>query len=94
MKYSKAAMTAHHVQFGQMAMMQPSQHAGERAAERPSGPARTYSTERYAPRAINNGVPIPQQLRDRIEASMKKPDPAPEPVSVGTPTTFLGWGFF
>jgi hypothetical protein len=63
MKYSKAAMTAHHVQFGQMAMMQPTPVAPEQSAERPSGPARAYSTKRYAPTSNNNGIPIPQQLR-------------------------------
>lgn len=92
MKYSKAAMTAHHVQFGQMAMMQPTPIEPDRSANRPAGPARTYSTERYAPTKSNNGVPIPQQLRDRIESSINRPDPMPEQVD--GPPTFLGWGFF
>jgi hypothetical protein len=92
MKYSKAAMTAHHVQFGQMAMMQPTQFASDRAYGCPAEPARTYSTERYVPTSRNNGIPIPQQLRKRIEASMQRSDPVPGPVE--TPPTFLGWGFF
>ncbi len=56
--------------------------------DRGSSPARTYSTERYT--RLNNGIAIPQQLRDRIEASAAK---AEEDIC---PQTFLsrGQGFF
>ncbi|MBY3433623.1 hypothetical protein HFN89_05620 [Rhizobium laguerreae] len=84
MKHSKAAMSAHHVQFGQMAMMRPTQNS----EERPTAPARTYSTQRYAPKGINNGIPIPKQLRDQIETSAQQAAPDEKPQ------TFLGWGFF
>ncbi|MCV9964862.1 hypothetical protein OIU34_23500 [Pararhizobium sp. BT-229] len=87
MKFSKAAMRTRHVQLGHMTMMQP---APNTADERQSAPARTYSTERYAPTKSHNGIAIPQQFRDRIEASMSKVEEEEPPL------TFLsgGRGFF
>jgi hypothetical protein len=94
MKYTKAAMAAHHVQFGQMATMKPTHVAEDRVDDRGTGPARTYSTERYAPPSAPTGISIPQQLRNRIEASNRNPAATVETVSTETSSTFLGWGFF
>lgn len=89
MKFSKAAMRTRHVQLAHMTMMQP---APTIADDWQSAPPRTYSTERYAPTKSSNGITVPQQLRDRIEATIKTGD-----VEVDErPMSFLsgGRGFF
>lgn len=93
MKYSKAALKARHVQLGHMTMMQPTAYAEEKSEYhvRP----RVYSTDRQ--QSTNNGIVIPHQLRDRIEASM--PPVTPETKQArGVSTTnqvFMTnpWGF-
>jgi hypothetical protein len=88
MKFSKAAMKSRHVKLAHMAVMPPTETIAD---ERTTGPARTYSTERYAPIKSNNGIPIPQELRDNIEASIET-----EELQEGYPMAFLsgGRGFF
>jgi hypothetical protein len=102
MKFSKAAMKTRHLKVAHLHQMGDNhlQKAPEPA------PARKYSTAWYDPNATtNNGIAIPQQLRDQIEAAMKRTDtpqiaetkkaPIPEPLD--TPpqkATFHAWGFF
>lgn len=89
MKFSKAAMRTRHVKLAHMTMMEAAPNIAD---DRQSAPARTYSTERYAPTKSNNGISIPRQLRDRIEASMKKAEVEEDE----RPMSFLsgGRGFF
>jgi hypothetical protein len=86
MKLSKAAMRTRHVKLAHLTMT-PVANVDEtpKQSERP----RIYSTERYSGSASNNGIPIPQKLRDQIEATMLKPEAENElPAFIG------GWGFF
>jgi len=69
MKLSKAAIRTRHVQTAHLTIM-PAVTYVEEATSSSSAP-RTYSTDRHT--RTNNGISIPQQLRDRIEASMPKP---------------------
>jgi hypothetical protein len=88
MKHSKSAMTAHHVQYGHMTMVTA---APARETEHgPVGRPRSYATDRFDRKP--NGVPVPQQLRERIEASVRtNPNPEPNPPEM---QTFLSkWGF-
>lgn len=91
MKLSSAAIRTRHVQLGHMTMMRPTQFAEEppKAYERP----RTYSTERYARAPSNNGIHIPQHVKERIEASAPKQEEINHPTVI--PETFLSgkWGF-
>jgi hypothetical protein len=78
-------MRTRHVQIAHMTVLPPRQEAD---ADSPSAPPRTYSTERYV--KVNNGIAIPQQLRDRMDAMRIKTEEACQPL------TFLpgGRGFF
>lgn len=90
MKYSKSAMRAHHVQLGHMSMMQPTRY-GDPVDEAPAPRPRIYSTERYAPPSTN-GISVPRQLRDRIEAAMVAP--SNENVETTSPSLLSSrWGF-
>jgi len=84
MKLTKAAMRTRHVRFGQMTVMDtpPPVQTHDREAK-----PRMYATDRYS--RTNNGVPVPQQLRERIEAAMGVTPKA------GAIVPFLGssWGF-
>jgi hypothetical protein len=86
MKHSKSAMTAHHVQYGHMAMVTPPPERG--TPPEPVGRPRSYATDRFD--RTPNGISVPEQLRQRIEASVRtNPEPNhPEPQA------FLSnWGF-
>jgi len=93
MKFSKSAMRARHVQVAHMTVLSD-RHIRD---EPPATPARRYSTEWYDSAPTNNGIAIPQQLRDRIDAAMARPtseaDVSAEVETVSQPA-FLGWGFF
>lgn len=88
MKYSKSAMRKNHVELGHMTMMKPTAFAEPEVA---TAPARVYSTERYSPVPTNNGLTLPQALRDRIERSFERPEEDGQ-TSI---SAFLstGWGF-
>jgi hypothetical protein len=88
MKLTKAAIKNRQVLVAHMTMT-PEYHIKE--SQKSAEQARIYSTERYGGKPINNGIPIPQILRDQIEATMKQPEPEPEPER---PTFVGGWGFF
>jgi hypothetical protein len=97
MKFSKAALKVRHIQVAHLTEL-GDKHLRD---EPPAAPARRYSTEWYDPAPKTNGIAIPQQLRDRIEASMKAASPelenAPAPQLTETDEDkpmFLGWGFF
>ena len=82
MRFSKAAMKTRHIHFGHMTAMESTP---DPRIEKDSPPSRTYSTERFS--TMNNGVPIPKQLKERIEALGEKPQEVSK--------TFLsGKGFF
>lgn len=86
MKFSKSALRTRHVRLAHRTMIPLAEVATDE--DREPSPSRTYSTERFA--KANNGIVIPQQLRERIEASVVKAD------EDRLPLTFLsgGRGFF
>lgn len=84
MKFTKAALRNRHVQLGHLTVMQPTQLT---EVGQPPGKPRTYSTERFT--RENNGISIPHQLRERIEASVPKREPEVRP----RPFISGGWGF-
>ncbi len=93
MKLSKAAIRTRHVQTAHRTIM-PAVTYVEEVTSSSSAP-RTYSTDRHT--RTNNGISIPQQLRDRIEASMPRPsveESKTVPMSDMSPS-FLSanWGF-
>lgn len=91
MKFSKSAMRAHHLHFAHMTMMQPTSAAVE---EPPEAKPRMYSTEKYQITKTNNGIQVPQHVRDRIEATMATPEPQQDPgTTEGDQRSFGGWGF-
>jgi hypothetical protein len=97
MKFSKAAMRARHLQVAHLTALGDN-HPREVS---PAAPARRYSTAWYGPAPTTNGIAIPQQLRDQIEAVNKasyadiEKAPVTEPLGVANERpTFHGWGFF
>jgi hypothetical protein len=87
MKFSKSAIRARQLSVAHMTEMQP---VAVREDDRPTH--RPYSTERYSS-STNNGIVVPQQLRDQIEAAMAEQRRSMEPEEPAKPA-FSQWGFF
>lgn len=91
MKFSRSALKTRHVQLAHMTMMKPTQFSEDTV---PSAPPRIYSTEDYASKRTNNGVNVPQELRNRIEASSLRKHEEHREDEHGDPPVFSRWGFF